>query len=158
MKRYTVILCLMLCLCSIFSVCAMAEESVAVIYGADFNYTVNIPASIAGSGADNQHYAELSVSNALLPSNTEMTIKVTSQNYQNGWKMKNASSSASYAVVVENDEGQFRAIQNNDIILQFQAGEAALHPVSRALCFTFQKTIAGTYNDILTFVIEYVNS
>lgn len=137
---------------------AAENDSVAVIYGADVAYTVYIPEAVY-IDADGKHYTEIKISNAILPSNTKLTVVLTGTSYANGtWHLQNADNKTiAYHIAVEGQDGKFTRVANNAEILSCQAGEASHNDAVRFLCFDLaQQAQTGTFYDMLTFVITYI--
>ena len=154
MKRILVWIAVLCTLCTMAIPALAAEnDSVAVVYGADFDYIINIPACIASETNTNKHYVEVTVESALLPSNTAMTVSITGKSYKDGkWHMSNAESTVAYSVMCEKD-GKYAEVTQDTEVLYCAAGDKC--PITASLCFVFGNDTAGTYNDILTFVIKY---
>lgn len=155
MKRIIALL-MMVCLLCTAGVTAMAteNESVAVVYGADFAYIVNIPATVVAKANQLKNYAEVKIEEALLPSQTALTVAVSGDSWnKDSWHLHSSDSTIAYNVMAEN-EGLYARVGNNAEILRCTAGEKC--PITRSLCFVLQNVSGtGTYSDILTFVIAY---
>ena len=155
MKRVFALL-MVVCLLCTAGVTALAteNESVAVVYGADFAYIVNIPAAVVAKANQLKNYAEVKIEEALLPSKTALTVSVTGNSWSgDSWHLHSADNKIAYNVMAE-DDGQYSSVNNNAEILRCTAGEKC--PLARSLCFVLKNvTNAGAYNDILTFVITY---
>ena len=157
MKRVFALLMIVCILCTAgITALATENESVAVVYGADFAYIVNIPAAVVAKANQLKNYAEVKIEEALLPSKTALTVSVTGDSWDSGsWHLHSADNKIAYNVMAE-DDGQYSSVNNNAEILRCTAGEKC--PLSRSVCFVLRAvTNAGTYNDILTFVIAYTN-
>ena len=154
MKRILVWIAALCTLCTMAIPALAAEnDSVAVVYGADFDYIVSIPACIASEKNVDKHYAEVAVESALLPSNTAMTVSIAGKSYKDGkWHMSNAESTVAYHIMYEKG-GKYDAVTQDTELLRCTAGDKC--PITASLCFVFSNNPAGTYNDILTFVITY---
>ena len=150
MKRIIALL-MMVCLLCTAGVTAMAteNESVAVVYGADFAYIVNV-----AKANQLKNYAEVKIEEALLPSKTALTVAVSGDSWnKDSWHLHSSDSTIAYNVMAEN-EGKYSSVGNNAEILRCTAGEKC--PITRSLCFVLQNVSGtGTYSDILTFVIAY---
>ncbi len=159
MKRIFALFMIACILCTA-GITALADEgeSVAVVYGADFAYIINIPASITAKANQSRHYAEVSVTEALLPSKTALTVSVTGNSWDGeSWHLRSDSSKLAYGIMLADNSGAYTRVSNNAELLRCSAGEKC--PLSCSLCFVLSNaSSAGTYHDILTFVIEYISA
>lgn len=113
------------------------------------SYTLTIPAEtelVKGQVAT----ADVSVTDVKIGAGETLDVKVTSVNYDNGWNLiTHVMYKLAYSIV----NGSGDEVTNDSSVLSVEAGNAS---DSETLKFevTGQETIAGEYQDTLSFIVE----
>lgn len=165
MRKLTTLLLAMTMLCSCVLPAFAAEittngdsANTTVQYGASEGYIVTVPDS-AVIGDDGLGNITVSISNALLASQSTLNVYISSDSFTNGyWNLTNTTQpneKLKYSIKKNSTN-----IANNDIVLSVAAGEAWDSTVSATLALQLQDTVtqAGLYQDTLTFTVERLNN
>lgn len=165
MRKLTTLLLAMTMLCSCVLPAFAAEittngdsANTTVQYGASESYIVTVPDS-AVIGDDGLGNITVSISNALLASQSTLNVYISSDSFTNGyWNLTNTTQpneKLKYSIKKNSTN-----IANNDIVLSVAAGEAWDSTVSATLALQLQDTVtqAGLYQDTLTFTVERLNN
>lgn len=130
------------------SVAAFAAEitdgsgSVDITYEVPDSYIVTIPDSMT-VGAD----ANVSVSDVIIASGNLLTVSVSSEQYNDGWKLINGDDTVGYTLKMDGAD-----IANNATVLTVKNGGTASQTLTTALSGT--PIYSGSYTDTLTFSVS----
>lgn len=145
-------LALILAMVLTMSVTAFAQEitgesgSTDITYTANESYVVTIPDSMK-VGED----ANVSVKDVVLAANKQLTVSVSSEQYNNGWKLKNGDETIGYTLKIDNTD-----VANNGTVLTVKSGDEVTKTLKTTLTGTAK--YSGTYTDTLTFNIELADT
>lgn len=161
MKKF-LSLCLAACMVLSLGVNAFAANvtetgtqtsDMTVRYGVSVKYTVIIPEDVNLNHGTFD--ADLSIRDALLPSNTKLDVSLSGDSYSNGtWHMtdrNDARNKLSYSIA---DAGT--TLANGAVVLTMPAGDLS---ADKTLTFTLldDVTRAGRYADSITFTVGLVD-
>lgn len=111
-------------------------------------YEISIPETITFTNSAQTPSQEISVTGALINNGNELSVKVSSADYVNSFKMKtSAKDELEYQIKV--GEGS-EAIENNAVVLSVQSGQTEKSVILNYSVPTPPKA-AGIYTDTLTF-------
>ncbi|NLA77412.1 MAG: hypothetical protein GX851_06245 [Clostridiales bacterium] len=130
-----------------------SNNDMTVTYTVTSDYTVNIPEDVTLTDQNETAGSAVELkAGAILPFGESLTVKISSDNFDTTWRMKDGENANYLAYAIKNGESALTA--NNAIILTSAAGTDAQAGVSTTLKFTaVAPTIAGTYVDTLTFTV-----
>ena len=110
------------------------------------SYIVTIPDSMT-IGTD----ANVSVKDVVLASDQELTVSVSSTQYNGGWKLKNGDDTIGYTLKIDNTD-----VANNGTVLTVKSDETATKTLKTELSGTAK--YSGNYTDTLTFTVAVAYS
>lgn len=155
------ILSLVLALCMVMSInSALAAEitpdsdssaNTTVVYGVTEGYIITVPDGVA---VGQPGVLTVTASNVMLSTSTALHVYIDGESFNNSmWHLTDVNNSAnklSYAI----SDGAY-TVHPGDVVLRVEAGEAVNTPATATLYLqlTDEVTLAGTYNDILTFTV-----
>lgn len=130
------------------------STNTTVTYGAAESYLVTIPDS-AHIGSDGLGVINVSLSNAMLPSQAALTVYMSGASYANNyWHLTETSNAENKLAYTIKKNGS--ALANNAAILVVAAGEAWNRTVTATLNLELvgEASQAGSYSDQLTFTVS----
>lgn len=112
------------------------------------SYVVTIPDSMpVGTGAT------VSVSDIVLAVGYQLTVSVSSTQYDNGWKLKNNGDTLNYTLKIDNTD-----VANNGTVLTAKNGNEVSKTLVTAVPKGQKPKYSGSYTDTLTFSVSVVDT
>lgn len=122
--------------------------STEITYTVSDSYVVTIPDSMTvGTNAS------VSVSNVTIAKGYDLAVSVSSNQYNNGWKLKNNDDAIGYSLKINNE-----AVANNGTVLTAESGVSTSITLVTALAGNKSPKYSGSYTDTLTFsvAVEFI--
>ena len=126
------------------------NTKVTISYQADEEWSVTIPDTITiGTAAD------VSASGVKLAQGNSLQVKVSSENYSSGWKLKSGEKSIDYKLQAGADEGALSDLENNGIVLEVKQSEGQDNGSAKIKATVDGDPVTGEtpYTDELTFTV-----